>query len=218
MESMSPKPESDPAGKDRPSARKEIGGKKFRVGAGDTYVPFRSRTRRRRRLIAGSALGALVAVAGIYGVVTLVAGPKPAPAAAACPAATANSAVSVPAALPSPAQVTVNVYNASAKRGEAAATAALLKQRGFTIGKVTNDPLKESLTVAAQVRGGAAGAADMKVVAAEVAGAQLQPDSRGDASVDLVLGSGFTALAAPQQVNATLVAPVSAATKAGCQS
>jgi len=212
MESKSPKPESEPAGRDTP-ARKEIGGKKFRVGAGDTYVPFRSRTRRRRRLIAGSVVGALILAAGIYGVVSLVAAPAPVPAAAACPARAVQPAA---AALPSPVQVTVNVYNASAKRGAAAATATVLKQRGFTIGKVTNDPLKENLAVAAQVRGGAAGVADMRLVAAEVTGAQLQPDSRGDTSVDLVLGSGFTALSAPQQVAAALLAPSASPARTAC--
>ena len=214
MESMSPKSESDPPGKGTP-ARKEIGGKKFRVGAWDTYVPFRSRTRRRRRVIAASALVAMVAVAGIYGVVSLVAPPAPAPVAAACPASAAHQVTSAP---PSPALVTVNVYNASAKRGAAAATATLLKQRGFTIGKVTNDPLKENLAIAAQVRGGVAGAADMRLVAAEVSGSQLQPDSRSDSSVDLVLGAGFTALSAPQQVAATLSAPTPRSTQAGCKS
>lgn len=216
MESKSPAPEPpepDRAGKAAP-ARKEIGGKKFRVGAGDTYVPFRSRTRRRRRLIAAGVAGVLVLTAGIYGVATLLAGPAPAPAAVACPAHTAKPTPA--AALPNPAQVTVNVYNASAKRGAAAATATVLKQRGFTIGKVTNDPLKENLAIAAQVRGGAAGVADMRVVAAEVSGSQLQSDSRGDTTVDLVLGSGFTALSAPQQVASSLLAPTAAPTSAGC--
>ncbi len=44
----------------------------------------------------------------------------------------------------------------------------------------------------------------MRVVAAEVAGSQLHPDSRTDDSVDLVLGAGFTALASPDQVSAAL--------------
>jgi LytR cell envelope-related transcriptional attenuator len=211
---MSPKSESDPADRSR-SPRREIGGKKFRVGSGDTYVPFRSRTRRRRRIIAGSAVGLLVAAAGIYGVVSLIGAPAPAPAAAACPAGVARPAA---VALPSPAEVTVNVYNASNRHGLAAATASLLKQRGFTIGKVTNDPLKENLTIAAQIRGGAVGSADMRVVAAEVPGAQLQPDSRGDSSVDLVLGAGFTALSAPQQVATTLHATATTApAQAGCR-
>lgn len=215
MESKSPAPEPDRAGKAAP-ARKEIGGKKFRVGAGDTYVPFRSRTRRRRRLIAAGVMGVLVLTAGIYGAVTLISPPAPAPAAAACPAHPAAKPTPT-APLPNPAQVTVNVYNASAKRGAAAATATVLKQRGFTIGKVTNDPLKENLTIAAQVRGGAAGVADMRVVAAEVSGSQLQSDSRGDTTVDLVLGSGFTALSAPQQVAASLVASTASPAKDACE-
>ena len=92
----------------------------------------------------------------------------------------------------------------------------MLKQRGFAIGKVTNDPLKATLTVAAQIRGGTASSSAMRVVAAEVAGSQLQPDTRTDGRVDLVLGTGFTALASPDQVSAALkAAPAPAVTAKG---
>ena len=218
MKSKSPGSESGPADRGVSARREEIGGKRFRVGTGDTYVPFRSRTRRRRRAAAAGVLGLLVLGAGLYGVVSLVSSPAPATAASACPAASASAAAAEAAAakLPKPAQITVNVYNASSRNGLAAATAAALKQRGFTIGKVTNDPLKANLTVPAQVRGGVAGSPDMRVIAAEVTGAKLQPDTRTDHSVDLVLGTAFTALTTPDQA-AALLHPPAVATDAACK-
>ncbi|HEU5331250.1 MAG TPA: LytR C-terminal domain-containing protein [Actinocrinis sp.] len=195
----------------RPRVGREIGGKKFRVGAGDEYVPFRSRTKRRRKLIAAGAFGVLVLGAGAYGVVTLV-GSDPRPAAAGCPARTGTGATSAAlargaagsAAQLTAGQIKLNVYNSTTRNGLAAATAAELKKRGFAIGKVTNDPLKANLAVAAEVRGAVAPA--MRMVAAEVAGAQLHADTRTDGSIDLVLGTGFTALSSPDQVTAALAA------------
>jgi hypothetical protein len=184
----------------------EIGGKKFRVGAGDTYVPFRSRTKRRRRTIGACVVGALALGAGTYGLITLVDPTSHAPAAAGCPATGASARFTIAAGAPSATQIKLNVYNSTNRHGLAATTADLLKQRGFPIGKVTNDPLIANLTVAAQIRGGAASAAAMRVVAAEVVGAQFLPDARVDTSVDFVLGSSFTALATPEQVSAALAA------------
>lgn len=195
---------------------KEIGGKKFRVGTGDEYVPFRSRTKRRRRMIVTAALAALLLAAGGYGVVSLFSSPAQAPAATACAnkANAAAAARTVEPKLPAAAQIKLNVYNSTGRQGLAAATAATLKQRGFAIGKVTNDPLKANLTVSAQIRGATASAPAMRVVAAEVAGSQLKPDARTDGTVDLVLGSGFTALASPDQVSAALKAATAAPVKA----
>lgn len=195
-------------------APREIGGKKFRVGTRDTYVPFRRRTKRRRRIIAACVAAALAMGAGAYGVVTLV-GPKAhAPVAAGCPARPGSA--HVPAALPNAARILVNVYNSTNRHGLAALTADLLKQRGFTIGKVTNDPLKANLAVPAQVRGAAKQASAMRVVAAEVTGAQLRQDSRADGSVDLVLGGAFATLATPAQVSAALAATPAVRTTANC--
>lgn len=195
----------------------EIGGKKFRVGTGDDYVPFRSRTKRRRRLIVTVTVAAVLLAAGGFGVVSLFSSPAQAPAASACTGkanAAAAAAHKVDPRLPATAQIKVNVYNSTDRHGLAAATAALLKQRGFTVLKVTNDPLKANLTVSAQIRGATADAPAMHVVAAEVTGSQLKPDARTDGTVDLVLGAGFTALASPDQVSAALKAATAAPVKA----
>ncbi|MBS2962728.1 LytR C-terminal domain-containing protein [Actinocrinis puniceicyclus] len=195
---------------------KEIGGKKFRVGAGDDYVPFRNRTKRRHRLIVTSIVAALLLAAGGYGVVSLMRPSTKTRAASGCPAPSnaAAAARKVGTQLPTAAQIKLNVYNSTDRRGLAAATAAELKQRGFTIAKVTNDPLKAKLAIPAQIRGGVASAPSMRVVAAEVGGSQELSDNRTDGTVDLVLGTGFTTLATPEQVSAALKAATAAQPKA----
>ena len=204
----------------------EIGGKKFRVGLDDAYVPFRNRTKRRRRTMAAALGGLLILGVGAYGLVNLVTAPTQTAAAAACKAGSAH-ALAGPAELPvaaaggagsaagaSAPKFTLNVYNSTQRQGLAAHTAAELKQRGFAIGQVTNDPLKENLTVAAQVRGAASQTAELHEVAAEVPGAQIKTDGRTDPSVDLVLGAGFSALASTQQVTTELQAAAAAAASA----
>ena len=97
--------------------------------------------------------------------------------------------------------ITVNVYNATGHAGLAGRTAQLLKQRGFTIGTIGNAPapLQNKVTGTAQVTGGSAGTKAMAVLRSEVAGATPVTDQRKDASVDLVIGNAFTALATPAQ-------------------
>ena len=202
----------------------EIGGKKFRVGLDDAYVPFRNRSKRRRRTLAVALGGLLILGVGAYGLVNLVTAPTQT-AAAACKAGSTR-ALAAPAALPAAAagvagaagagapKFTLNVYNATQRQGLAAHTAAQLKQRGFAIGQVTNDPLKANLAVAAQVRGAVSQRTELREVAAEVPGAQIKTDGRTDPSVDLVLGSGFTALASTQQVTTQLQAAAAAAASA----
>lgn len=205
-------PVAGPAPENAVRGAGEIGGKRFRVGLEDAYVPFRNRTKRRRRTMAVALGGLLVLGVGAYGLVNLVTAPAQ-NAAAACRAQDpahamamqekARAAAEASAAAAGP-KFTLNVYNSTNRHGLAANTAAELKARGFDIGQVTNDPLKANLSVSAQVRGGKTSAAELREVAAEVPGAQIKTDSRNDPSVDLVLGTGFTALASVQQVNATL--------------
>lgn len=199
----------------------EIGGKKFRVGLDDAYVPFRNRTKRRRRTMAFVLGGLLILGVGAYGLVNLVTAPAQ-NADAACKAGSTRplAARQIQAAIPADAaatgstaagstasgapKFTLNVYNSTQRHGLAANTAAQLKQRGFVIGQVTNDPLKANLTISAQVRGAKSQSAELREVAAEVPGAQIQTDSRTDPSVDLVLGAGFTSLASTQQVDSAM--------------
>lgn len=97
---------------------------------------------------------------------------------------------------PTPANTTVNVYNATTKEGLAGRTAAALRERGFTVGKVANDPLGRAVAGPAEVRFGPSGKGHAELVVPMAGkGATLVPDKRKDTSVDLVLGAKFTSLA-----------------------
>ena len=145
--------------------------------------------------VAGSADKASGAASG-----SASAAPSGSGSAAAAPAAAAFAAL-VPGAVPKPAAVTVNVYNATNRAGLAGQTAAELKKRGFTIGKIGNAPaaLENKVPGSAQVTGGKAGAAMMTLLGTEVTGSHPVTDKRNDTTVDLVLGNGFSALATPAQ-------------------
>ena len=114
-----------------------------------------------------------------------------------------------------PAQVRVNVYNATDRRGLAAKVAGQLERRGFDVRKVDNDPLGRTVTGAAEVRHGDRGAAAARTVAAQVGEVVAVPDGRAGASVDLVVGTGFTALVPPGEAAAAL-SPSPSPTPAGC--
>ncbi len=120
-----------------------------------------------------------------------------------------------PPTVVAPAKVKVNVYNATERRGLASAVATQLKKRGFKVGKVSNDPLRRSVTGLAEVRSSTAGADAARTVAAQVGQVVLVPDQRKDASVDLVLGATFKKLV-PPKVAAAAVTPTPSPRPEGC--
>lgn len=135
------------------------------------------------------------------------------------PVATPQPTASTPKCIQAKdAKFVLNVYNTTKTDGLAARNAATLKKRGFTIGKVSNDPKKKKVTGTAEVRYGPAGKANGAAVAKLVTGAKAVPDNRKDTSVDLVLGSAFKGLtkaAAPKPTlpicpSATSPAPTTA--------
>jgi hypothetical protein len=111
-----------------------------------------------------------------------------------------------------PAQVKVNVYNATSRSGLAAKTAAEVRKRGFRVATVANDPLGKDVGTAAEVRYGRSGTASSVLVIKLVKGAKAVPDRRTDASVDLVLGDKFKALVAAPKKGAPTPTPTTPAT------
>jgi hypothetical protein len=177
-------------------------------------------TRRRRKWpIAVACLVALAVLStGAWAVYHFTKDDSPSNTAAGCPApsgsASATAAPASPAAqqaplteLPAPSAITVNVYNATQRQGLAKAVSEELKKRGFTIGKVTNDPLKQQIPGPGQLRTGVPGKGPGAVLAAQFPGAQTVEDTRTDATVDLVLGETFQSLAAPEAAAAALAPP-----------
>jgi hypothetical protein len=101
--------------------------------------------------------------------------------------------------LPTPASVTVDVLNGSGRDLLAAKVTGQLKSRGFTVGTPNTSPVQ--LTGVGEIRYGTAGRAGATLLRYYLTGAKLVPASRKDAKIDLVLGSGFRALAAPTAVS-----------------
>lgn len=115
----------------------------------------------------------------------------------------------VPAPVLKPIDVTLNVYNATTRKGLASSTAKIVRERGFKVKAVANDPKKASIKQSAQIRFGPSGAASARLVQSRVAGAVLVNDKRADDSVDLVLGNGFKAIRAESPAaTATSGAPI----------
>ncbi|KNB52442.1 LytR C-terminal domain-containing protein [Streptomyces caatingaensis] len=103
--------------------------------------------------------------------------------------------------LPRPADITVNVYNATPRSGLAKTTADELKQRGFRIGKVGNAPAPYDKNVnGTALLLGAPEDTDtaMRVLQEQVEGAEVKADVRKGEDIDLIIGAGFKELAPPR--------------------
>jgi hypothetical protein len=95
-----------------------------------------------------------------------------------------------------PENTRVNVYNASDRVGLAGSVARSLRERGFVIGKVANDPSSRKAPKVAEIRYGPKGAAQAKLLRTSLPkGTALVKDKRSVATVDLALGAKYTALA-----------------------
>jgi hypothetical protein len=91
----------------------------------------------------------------------------------------------------------VNVYNATTRSGLASSTAGELRERGFVILDVANDPLARQIDGTAEVRANPAQQAAANVVLAQLPDAVFVPDQRAEPTIDLVLGDAFQSLAVP---------------------
>ena len=134
-------------------------------------------------------LGATVVYAGSYVQGWVSPAPK-AVANASCNGAASHRALT-------PGDVTINVYNSTARTGLAASAASALQKQGFDVATVDNDPLGKTILGVGEIRHGPSGAAGAVLAAARLPGARLVLDDRMDASVDLVLGTTFRTLIVP---------------------
>lgn len=138
------------------------------------------------------------------------AGPEPAP----CVTVT----VTPGASLPTPPKVTVNVYNSTKKAGLAGRTAVQVKQRGFVVAGVANDPKGTVVQGVAEIRHGASGLPGAQLLAAYVPGAKLVATDSTKPTVELALGPDFTTLLTTKEAQAVLASPSPSASGAGCAS
>ncbi|MFF2362179.1 LytR C-terminal domain-containing protein [Streptomyces sp. NPDC058122] len=139
--------------------------------------------------------------------------------------ASAAAAAAVASTLPKPAQITVNVLNATPRSGLAKQTADELKKRGFKIGDVGNATAAydKKVTGAGILLGAkAAGQAALPVLNTQLSGAQLKTDGRAQATtVDLIIGNSFKALSKKEDADKALTVltqpkPAAAGSKKNC--
>jgi hypothetical protein len=100
----------------------------------------------------------------------------------------------------------VRVLNASGRGGQASDVAGSMKDLGFAQPTAANDPIYASgrLTCQGQIRFGTAGQATAATVWLVAPCAELFHDNRADDSVDLVLGTDFSALAHSENIDTVL--------------
>ncbi|WP_077801301.1 LytR C-terminal domain-containing protein [Streptomyces sp. JHA26] len=198
---------------------------------GDKYPRMRPARRRGRLALAGVACAAVLGALG-WGTLQLIdvftggGAASAAGAAADCRVAPARASASPAAvAVPKPAQVTVNVLNATTRKGLAQQTADELKKRGFRIGDVGNAPAEFDKKVAGSgvlLGPTAALKGSLPVLGTQLPAAERRTDAaRKGATVDLIIGDGFKGLAKQADADAALVRltapqPTPAAKKKDC--
>ncbi|UFQ16711.1 MULTISPECIES: LytR C-terminal domain-containing protein [Streptomyces] len=109
--------------------------------------------------------------------------------------------------LPKPAQITVNVFNATPRGGLAKKTADELKKRGFAIGEVGNATKQYDKKVKGTgILLGAKKTADtaFPVLGTQLAGTEHRTDGRTGGEVDLILGTRFKELAKKEDADKAL--------------
>jgi hypothetical protein len=100
----------------------------------------------------------------------------------------------------------VRVLNASGRGGQAGDVSGALRDLGFAQPTAANDPVYAGahLNCQGQIRFGTAGQATAAAVWLVAPCTELFHDSRADASVDLALGTDFSALAHNETIDAVL--------------
>ena len=179
----------------------------------DRARQLRRRHMHERQAVIFGVLLAVLALAGL-GAAAMFTGSLNLPvfardfAAAPTPTNTAEPGPCPPAgAVPVPyGQISVRVFNATARVGLAGATGASLTERGFVVVSEENAQAKYDGT--ARIIFGLAGVAQAYTLAAHVEGAVLVLDPREDATLDLALGDQFAELTLLDKVILDPAAPL----------
>ncbi|MEW1615295.1 MULTISPECIES: LytR C-terminal domain-containing protein [unclassified Streptomyces] len=186
-------------------------GGKYRI-TGNAYPRMRRPRNRRRIVLAGVSAVVALGLAG-WGTLQLIdvftGGDKSASAAGLrrdCP----TPAPKAPAkALPKPAGIKVNVYNATTRTGLAKSAADELKKRGFTVGEVGNAPKaydKKVPGIGVLLGAPVAANGTFSVLGTQLPGTVQKTDNRKTGEVDLILGAKFKAFSTPAEATAALAA------------
>lgn len=125
-------------------------------------------------------------------------------------------------ALPKPADITVNVYNATKRTGLAKETADKLKKRGFKIGKVGNATAEYDKKIKASgllLGAPSATKGTFGVLSTQVHGTKTKNDTRKGKDVDLIIGDAFKDLVTKKDADkamASLTKPTPTPSRTAC--
>lgn len=173
-------------------------------------VRARGRSRGRRRTAALTAAGAVVAATA--GVAFLVPHERSAPSS---PVA-GRPAIPCVLTLPdSPADVRIRVFGGGAPAGSVDAVVAGLRDRQFPVESIATGGERASTTVVRYGPAAIGAAAVVRAVVHGATGTRFDP-GRADATVDLILGTAFTRLATPIEINQNLATAGEPTAPAGC--
>ncbi|WP_022918327.1 LytR C-terminal domain-containing protein [Ruania albidiflava] len=106
--------------------------------------------------------------------------------------------------------ITVNVLNGTSRVGLAASTSDALTNHGVTVAEQSNSEAPYAGTV--EIVTGADGLPAAFTIAELFDNATIQTDSRGGATLDVVLGANFEALRSSDEISIDPEAPIPAAT------
>ncbi|TFV62701.1 UNVERIFIED_ORG: LytR family transcriptional regulator [Bacillus sp. AZ43] len=118
--------------------------------------------------------------------------------------ACASASQAAPPAEMEPASISLRVLNATDTAGLAGTVAAAFEERGFVVAEVANDSSGRDVTGVGELRHGPRGAEAAEYVRLYLPGAGDYPDTRADATVDVVVGPEFTTLATAEEITAAL--------------
>jgi hypothetical protein len=118
--------------------------------------------------------------------------------------AACTSAAAAPPSL-DPTTISVRVFNATDRAGEAQRVAQQLQQRGFLIDEIANDQSDREVTGVGEVRHGRPGRDNARYLALYASGATTYEDTRATAQVDLVIGPEFAELSSAEEIEDALV-------------
>lgn len=104
---------------------------------------------------------------------------------------TAACAVAVPTDAPPPEEITVNIYNGTSRNGLASQVAREMREQGYVILDVANDPLNRSITGVAEIRAANSDDVTVQWIMSQFPGAVFVADERTDEAIDVVLGEQF---------------------------
>ena len=191
-------------------------------GMREGAVRIAPRRYRRRRptwhIVVAIAVAVLVVVGLIFGIVKMFSGSSEPEAVAPTPNPSPCVTVMVSPAqsLPAVERVRVNVYNGTKTPGLAGTTAQTLRARGFTIKEVGNAVGNRDITGVGELRYGPKGKASAQLLEYYFPGAILVPDGRSKRVVDVIIGSGFTAVVDDATVAAKKASPTPSPSGLGC--